>query len=166
MVRAALFSMLGDAVPDRPFFDLFAGTGAVGMEALSRGAVPVVFVERNLRAADAIHQHVRTFQVANHARIVRADVYRWLERWQPGDQPLNVFLGPPFPDFSDRLDALTGAIADLQIKLPAHSVLVLQSEDHFDLAMLPDAARWERRKYGRNLLLLWVKEPTNQAATE
>src|ERR671925_106284 len=47
--RESLFSILGDAVPDRPFFDLFAGTGVVGLEALSRGASSSTFVERDHR---------------------------------------------------------------------------------------------------------------------
>src|SRR5207249_8623618 len=46
MVRQALFSILGDAVPERPFIDVFAGTGAVGIEALSRGAREALFIER------------------------------------------------------------------------------------------------------------------------
>src|SRR5438132_10195582 len=81
LVRGALFSILGNAVPGRPFFDLFAGTGAVGMEALSRGAIPVVFVERDVRIAGAILHHLQSFGVADQANIHRADVYRWIERW-------------------------------------------------------------------------------------
>src|ERR1700722_11577356 len=49
MVREALFSILGNAVPERPFVDLFAGTGIVGLEALSRGASSAIFVERDFR---------------------------------------------------------------------------------------------------------------------
>src|SRR5213076_2017877 len=92
MVREALFSILGNAVPDRPFFDVFAGTGVVGLEALSRGASSVTFVERNSAA----------FHVAGAARVARADVYRWRDRWQPPAEPVNVFLSPPFADFERR----------------------------------------------------------------
>src|SRR6516162_10693398 len=76
-LREALFSILGDAVPDRPFLDLFAGTGAVGVEALSRGASSAVLVERDFRTADAIERHLRSFDLAREGRVVRADVYRW-----------------------------------------------------------------------------------------
>jgi len=53
-VREALFSILGNAVPGRPFYDVFAGTGVVGLEALSRGASSATFVERDFRLSDGI----------------------------------------------------------------------------------------------------------------
>ena len=56
--REALFSILGDAVPGRPFFDVFAGTGVVGMEALSRGASSAAFVERDFRLIDELERHL------------------------------------------------------------------------------------------------------------
>src|SRR5437867_6112356 len=88
MVREALFSILGNAVPDRPFFDAFAGTGVNGLEALSRGASRAVFVERDFRLADDIQRHLADFKLADRGRVVRGDVYRWAERWQPpADEP-------------------------------------------------------------------------------
>jgi 16S rRNA (guanine(966)-N(2))-methyltransferase RsmD len=158
MVREALFSMLGEGVPDRPFYDLFAGTGAVGLEALSRGARPVVFVERDVRAAGEIVRHLEMFGVAAHATVARVDVYRWAERWQAPAEPVNVFVGPPFPDYQHRLDALLELLAGIQQHMAAGSVLVLQGEKTFDFDKLPAAAAWEQRRYGRNWLLIWVKE--------
>src|SRR2546421_8246491 len=77
MVREALFSILGNAVPGRPFYDVFAGTGVVGMEALSRGASSVAFVERDFRLIAELEQHIQAFQVPDRARVIRGDVYRW-----------------------------------------------------------------------------------------
>src|SRR5437764_7793232 len=91
MVREALFSILGNAVPDRPFFDVFAGTGVVGLEALSRGASAASFVERDFRLIDELERHLKEFQVGDSSRIIRGDVYRWAERWQPPAEPVNVF---------------------------------------------------------------------------
>src|SRR4029077_16212685 len=79
MVREALFSILGNAVPGRPFYDVFAGTGVVGLEALSRGAASVLFVERDFRLIAELERHVAAFGVGETARIARADVYRWIE---------------------------------------------------------------------------------------
>src|SRR3954464_2976131 len=81
MVREALFSILGDAVPGRPFYDVFAGTGVNGLEALSRGASTAVFVERDFRLAGDIDRHLHAFQVADRGKIVRTDAYRWAEHW-------------------------------------------------------------------------------------
>jgi 16S rRNA (guanine966-N2)-methyltransferase len=158
MVRAALFSILGDAVPDRPFVDVFAGTGVVGMEALSRGASHTTFVERDFRSAEDIENHLKEFAVGDRATLVRADVYRWLERWQPPAQAINAFLSPPFADLTRRCDDFLELVAGLQGKLAPGSVLVVQAEDTFAVGSLPGAAHWESRKYGRNLLLLWVKQ--------
>src|SRR5215831_19289674 len=95
MVREALFSILGNAVPDRPFFDVFAGTGVVGLEALSRGASSVTFVERDFRLIDELERHLKGFGVEEATRIARTDVYRWAERWQAPPGPVTVFLSPP-----------------------------------------------------------------------
>jgi 16S rRNA (guanine(966)-N(2))-methyltransferase RsmD len=158
MVREALFSILGNAVPLRPFFDLFAGTGAVGLEALSRGASPVTFVERDFRVADQIQKHLHTFNVADRARVIRGDVYHWVERWQAPAEPVTLFLGPPFTDFERNLEALIRAITDLQTKVAPDSVLVLQSETPFTAEQVPCGHQWDVRKYGRNQLMFWVKE--------
>jgi 16S rRNA (guanine(966)-N(2))-methyltransferase RsmD len=158
MVREALFSILGNAVPGRPFFDLFAGTGAVGLEALSRGAQPVTLIERDFRVAAEIEHHLRLFQVTDRASVVRADVYRWAEHWHGASEAVNLFLGPPYPDFERRADDLIMLIADLQRKAAPGSVLVVQSEQTPLLTRLPDAEGWDVRRYGRNQLLIWLQE--------
>jgi 16S rRNA (guanine966-N2)-methyltransferase len=162
MVREALFSILGDAVPDRPFFDLFAGTGAVGLEALSRGARSVTLIERDFRAAAGIEGHVREFEVANRAGVIRADVYRWAERWPGSAEPVNIFLGPPYADYQRRLDDLWRLVADVQQKVAVGSIMVLQSERLESRP--PLAIEWDERRYGRNHLWIWVKESASHAA--
>jgi 16S rRNA (guanine(966)-N(2))-methyltransferase RsmD len=154
-VREAFFSILGNAVPGQPFVDVFAGTGVVGLEALSRGASSATFVERDFHLAGDIDGHLRQFGVARQAQLVRTDVYRWAERWRPPAGPVNVFVSPPFPDLEQRPDDFRRLIEGLQAKLPAGSVLTVQVEDTFDPAALPDAGRWEQRRYGRNVLLFW-----------
>jgi 16S rRNA (guanine966-N2)-methyltransferase len=156
MVREALFSILGDAVPERPFFDLFAGTGAIGLEALSRGASAVAFVERDNRLASAIESHAHAFGVTKSVQVQRADVYRWVERWQPPGEPVNVFVSPPFADYQ-RLDAMLLLVADLRQKLAPGSVLVLQGEQSAEFDKLASGGDWELRRYGRNILAIWVK---------
>lgn len=157
-VREALFSILGNAVPERAFFDVFAGTGVVGLEALSRGASAVTFIERDFRLIADLERHIQAFDVADRARIARIDVYRWIERWQAPAEPVTVFLSPPFRDFEHRLDDLLNAIAVFQQRVAPGSVLVLQAEDTATLDELPARAEWDERRYGRNVLLIWVKE--------
>src|SRR5437762_1099054 len=116
MVREAMFSILGNAVPDRPFYDVFAGTGVNGLEALSRGAKTVVFIERDFRLANDIERHLAAWNVAKVGRVMRADAYRWAEHWQAPHEPVNLFVSPPFADFENRLPDFLLLITDLQAK--------------------------------------------------
>src|SRR5262245_61101696 len=140
MVREALFSILGNAVPGRPFFDVFAGTGVVGLEALSRGATSVTFIERDFRLIDDLERHLKAFRVERSASIGRTDVYRWAERWQAPAEPVTVFLSPPFADFERRLDELLAAVGQIQTAAAPGSVVTLQSEKSAALENLPDRA--------------------------
>ena len=158
MVREALFSILGNAIPDRLFFDVFAGTGVIGMEAISRGARGATFLEHDFRLAKQIESRLKEFDINDRGLVLRADVYRWAERWQPAPGvPVNVFLSPPFLDLEKRLDGFLELIRTLLAKVPAGSVIVIQAELGFLEKDLPDASTWERRQYGRNLLLLRVQ---------
>jgi 16S rRNA (guanine966-N2)-methyltransferase len=159
MVREAMFSILGNAVPERPFYDVFAGTGANGLEALSRGASFVWFVERDFRLAQEIDNHLKAFGVARQAQVVRTDAYRWAGQWHPPKEPVNIFISPPFADFRQRTEDLLDLTAQLQKKAPDESVLVVQTEKQSGEELWSHFAEWEERRYGRNLLLLWVKEP-------
>ncbi len=71
MVREALFSILGNAVPDRPFYDIFAGTGVNGMEAVSRGATQAIFIERDSKLSNDIDGHLKKFGIADKGLILR-----------------------------------------------------------------------------------------------
>jgi 16S rRNA (guanine966-N2)-methyltransferase len=164
MVREALFSILGNAVPGRVFFDVFAGTGVVGLEAVSRGATSARLVEKDARLAADIQKYADRFGVADRVQVLKADVYRWAERWIPvGTDPVNLFLSPPFPDLSQRADEFLSLVRTLLGKAPDESVLAIQAEDGFPLGQLPDPAAWDVRTYGRNLLLFYVVARTPPA---
>jgi 16S rRNA (guanine(966)-N(2))-methyltransferase RsmD len=158
MVREAFFSVMGNAIPNRPFLDLFAGTGVVGMEAISRGAKSTTFVERDFQLLGDLEKHLREFRIQDKARVVKADVYRWAERWQPPAEPVSVFISPPFADFEHRLDGLLELVRHLQEKVAPDSVIVLQGEHEAPLDELPRREEWEDRRYGRNHLLIWARE--------
>lgn len=166
MVREALFSILGNAVPGRPFVDIFAGTGVVGMEAVSRGASAVTFVERDVRSAGEIEAHLREFGVADRATVARADVYRWAERWAAPPEPVNVFFSPPFADFSRRPEEFLALVERVRDKVAPESVVVVQGERDALKDHEAAFAGWDVRRYGRNELLLWVKEAGQPAGLE
>jgi 16S rRNA (guanine966-N2)-methyltransferase len=159
MVREALFSILGNAVPGRVFFDVFAGTGVVGLEAVSRGATSARLIEKDSRQAAEIQKYAGQFGIADKVQVLKADVYRWAERWiPPGKEPVNLFLSPPFPDLSEKAEEFLTLVHTLLAKVPDDSVLTIQAEDGFPLLKLPEPDQWDIRSYGRNMLLFRVKE--------
>ena len=85
LVRESLFNILGDLVVDRTVFDLFAGTGALGLEALSRGAERAVFIERDRDCVGLIIRNVATLRYEDRASVKLADAYRWARTFQPAD---------------------------------------------------------------------------------
>jgi 16S rRNA (guanine966-N2)-methyltransferase len=107
-VREALFSMLGDVGGAR-VLDLYAGSGALGIEALSRGAGSAVFVERDPRAVAAIKRNLEPLGV--DATVARADALRWLARTE-GQFDL-VFCDPPYDVASRLAEALAERLAAL-----------------------------------------------------
>src|SRR3954466_1057719 len=93
-VKAAIFSSLADRIIGARVLDLFAGTGALGIEALSRGAGSALFVEQDLAAVQAIEQNfIRT---KLRGRVTRQEVFAFLERARPVDTFDIIFADPPY----------------------------------------------------------------------
>ena len=136
-VREAIFSTLGSlgVVEDATVVDLFAGSGALGIEALSRGAAHATFVDRDPKAIESIRSNLAATGLGSRADVVVDDVHRWLVRARPVDL---VLCDPPYafddwPVLLDTLNALT-------------SVAVLETGADLDLG-----ARWgtlKTKRYG------------------
>lgn len=105
-VRETLFNWLRDEIAGARCLDLFAGSGALGLEALSRGAASVVFVDRERQVIEALRQHVATLH-ADGAALVQADALAWL-KGTPQSFDM-VFLDPPFD--ADLIPAALAALA-------------------------------------------------------
>ncbi len=91
--KTALFNILGNDVVGSHFLDLFAGTGQVGIEALSRRAARAVFVEQGAAALRTIHANLKSTQLAADAEVIRADVFRYLmQSPHPYDY---IYIAPP-----------------------------------------------------------------------
>src|SRR5271155_4728673 len=79
-LRETLFNILGPSVEDSLFVDLFAGTGAIGIEAVSRGAREVVFVESHAATARLLRQNLAALEIRESAELIVADAVRGLEK--------------------------------------------------------------------------------------
>ena len=99
-VKETCFAILEPDLPGAAFLDLFAGSGAAGIEALSRGAARVVFVERDRAALDAIEDNLRRTRLAGERAVVlRADAPGWLVTDGPAAGPFDLaFIDPPYDD--------------------------------------------------------------------
>jgi len=105
-LRETLFNVLGASVAGSRFIDLFAGTGAIGIEALSRGAAEVVFVENHPPAVALIRRNLESLHIRSGATVLAADALRGLERLasrQKRDSPGYdfTFLDPPYTAAKD-----------------------------------------------------------------
>lgn len=107
-VKQTLFAILEPDLPGATVFDLFAGSGAAGIEALSRGAARAVFVERDARAVGTIRANLERTGLAGHADVVRADAIAWLRDAHRADEPppTIAFVDPPYEDRAALADAL------------------------------------------------------------
>jgi 16S rRNA (guanine966-N2)-methyltransferase len=99
MVKQAIFNLVGPGIEGATVLDLFAGSGALGIEALSRGAARVTFVDRAPRGLAILRQNLEVLGLNDRAHVVRGDVVRWLEvaPEEVGGASL-VFLDPPYDD--------------------------------------------------------------------
>jgi 16S rRNA (guanine966-N2)-methyltransferase len=113
-VKEAVFSALTarDHLLGAHVLDLFAGTGALAIEALSRNAARAVFVERDPSAIDALRRNLSVTGTASDATIVTTDVGAFLAAPPPADAPFDlVFCDPPYDVAGDALDALLAPLA-------------------------------------------------------
>ena len=109
--REGLFSSLGDLIADTRVLDLYAGTGALGIEALSRGARQAVFVDRSRSALSAVRENLARTRLDDRAVVARSDVRRFLEREPADPEGFDlVFLDPPYEAGQAELDPVLGLL--------------------------------------------------------
>jgi pantetheine-phosphate adenylyltransferase len=144
-VREALFARLGDCDGAR-VLDLYAGSGSLGIEALSRGAARAVFVERSAPAISTLHANLAALDLAPRARVVRGDAPRALERLaREGERFDLVLVDPPYAsgEAARALAALSGA----GILAPG-ATLVVEGSRRDELAAPPGLVVLDERRYG------------------
>lgn len=95
-VKETLFNMLQPWIPGSRFLDLFAGSGAIGIEALSRGALRCVFVERGRAAVSCIRENLKRTRLEENSRILAADVMNALKELNGQETFSCIFMDPPY----------------------------------------------------------------------
>jgi 16S rRNA (guanine966-N2)-methyltransferase len=167
LVRESLFNILGAEVAGRFVVDLFAGTGALGLEALSRGASRALFVERKRENVALIHRNLATLRFEDRARVVTADAYRWVRSFQAiDDEPLVVFLDPPYDEYEERPRKVHELIESLVGSLPPLSLIAAESRRWLDESILPDLSTWDIRRYGGTQIAIRTVLPADEPTLE
>jgi 16S rRNA (guanine966-N2)-methyltransferase len=151
-VREALFSML-DGVEGASVLDLFAGTGALGIEALSRGARAAVFVERDAATARVLGANLQALAIAPQAaQVRRADVLEALRSASGRKETYDlVFIDPPYDQargWGPRLSALLPAL------LGPDARVVVESDRRAQLQLSEDLTVLRSRRYGDTLITI------------
>lgn len=159
--RGAIFNSLTSRIPEARVLDLYAGSGAVGIEALSRGAESCVFIEAEQKSIDAIKQNLDKAKLTEYSELHCTRVERFLAACSTDKKFDLIFIDPPFPDVC-RWDELSDA---REIMINAKNLLeqdgrIVFRYEHRKL----DCPEWEGlkllkdKRYGRSRVLFYTKK--------
>lgn len=157
-IRQSLFDILRPCVPGSIFLDLFAGIGTVGLEALSRGAQKVVFVEIDGMCIRAIEKNLQNLQLKERAVVLKSDVFggvEWLIHHSNYEGYDIIFLGPPYRDEKNIPYEWTSKILELiaESNILAKNGLVVAQHHTKEKVCIPDKLTLIRQtKYGDTYL--------------
>jgi len=157
-VREAWFAAMGVSLAGAAVLDLFAGSGALGIEALSRGAERAHFVEADGRAAAVLRRNLRALDLETRAVVIRSDVFRWLDRADAGREWDVALADPPYGS------PVAARLARCFLEAPFATSLWI--EHAWSASDLPAGADWSRR-YGDTGLRRYpapVPEPRPEGA--
>ncbi len=149
LVKQAIFNLVASQIAEAYVLDLFAGSGALGIEALSRGAATATFVDREPRGLAILRQNLVAFELKSRARVVRSDVVRWLEGSLDEVRRAGlVFLDPPYDD-----DVIDRALKVLDRDVDGATVVA----EHSRRQVMPPLARLRidrQRRYGDTMITI------------
>lgn len=140
-VRGAMFNSIGDELKDARVLDAFAGSGAIGIEALSRGAKHATFVERDRIAQKVIAENLNLLSINDRSKLVKASVSSWVNTYD--GEPFDlIFVDPPYhdPQFSTAMQLLG--------LLKPGALMVLSKPGRSESPTKPGVVVVDNRSYG------------------
>jgi 16S rRNA (guanine966-N2)-methyltransferase len=182
--REAIFNLISTECAGRHAIDLFAGTGALGLEALSRGAAEATFIEKHVPSARIVQENIRTLGVEDRATLLVTSAFLWGKRdlanvgrttlsvdsdggtdriFRPtGEHPWLVFCSPPYAFYHERQAEMFELVRRIQTNAPAGSILVIEADEPFDFQSLcemdgTNEGAWDIRSYPPAKIGLWRK---------
>ncbi len=154
-LRETLFNILGDRVRGARVLDGYAGTGALGLEALSRGAAEVVFVERDRRAETLIRRNLDRCEIETGYGIIRGALPAVLRRGRSLGRFDLILLDPPYD-----ADGLNAVLAGLREHLAPDGLLVLERATRSDVRQVRELTKTRTVRSGDSALDFYQLSPT------
>lgn len=158
-VKTSLFNILSTRVIDANVLDLFAGAGSVGIEALSRGARAATFVELDRQALDAIRANLTLTRLADRARIVRQDVFKFIAQSAPDKYDL-IYVAPP--QYKGLWVKTLAALDRGDLLAPGGTIVAQIHPKEYAAMELERFEVVDRRKYGSTLLCFYRTRQVSQ----
>jgi 16S rRNA (guanine966-N2)-methyltransferase len=157
-IRAAIFNKIVNYLPNASVLDTFAGTGALGLEALSRGAREVTLVEKDRKAQKIIVGNIEALNVEQRTKLIRANVSGWLNTMLAGTSPNKlpkydiIFADPPYwnPQFN--------IVERLSVVLKDKGVLILSHTKAIDTPKLKGLELLDRREYADAVIAYYAHD--------
>ena len=186
-VREAIFNLITTECKGCHVIDLFAGTGALGLEAISRGARSATFIEKHVPTARVVAENIATLKLEAQTSLLTTSAFLWSKRdlslveemqtvsdlskqndstknLPPLDIPWLVFCSPPYAFYRDRQQEMLQLIANLKASCPVKSIFVVEADEHFDFSLFPEGVQqekrgpgWQVRTYAPAVVGVWRK---------
>ena len=158
-IREALFNLVGGWVNGKVVLDLFAGTGAIGLEAISRGAKKAFLIERHIPTVRIITENVQSLDPDLPVEIATSDTFFWVRQFlkNPDNLPTDpwvVFCCPPYAFYEEREQDVLQMLENLIAAAPPASIFVVEFDSRFSEKKLPNAEQWTTRKYSPALVAI------------
>jgi len=147
-LRESIFNIIGLRIHGKRVLDLFAGTGAMGIEALSRGAVHAVFIDNHPQALDLIHRNIAKVKAVERTTVIAWDIARNLQCIHDHSISDIIFIDPPY-----RRGLIQNTLNDLQPIITAASMIVVEHAAKESFYDLPEGfLLTDQRRYGKTLV--------------
>jgi 16S rRNA (guanine966-N2)-methyltransferase len=147
-LRESIFNILGTRLHSKRVLDRFAGTGAMGIEALSRGSTHAVFIDQNPMALDLIRRNISKVRAAEQTTIIPWNIARSLQCLCGQEAFDLVFVDPPY-----RKGLIQRTLANLQSAEIGFTTAIIEHNEEELLGRLPENARLrDQRRYGKTLV--------------
>ena len=148
--REAVFNLISTASKGKHVIDLFAGTGALAIEALSRGAVSATLIEKHLATMRNLRMNIESLALADFCRLIQADAFYMArhpaELQVPTHLPWQVFCSPPYDFYVEKQTEMLEMLQLLYENAPEESVFVIESDNRFDFGLLQLAEENDLRR--------------------